>query len=61
MPREEAGEDCEMWADLDSVRNYELEAVPIVQDSELSINDSMSPIISFISGDILNMFDRTTN
>ena len=54
-----------MWADLDSVRNYELEVVPIVRDSEPSINDSMSPIISFIisfiSGDILNMFDRTTN
>ena len=28
--REEAGEDCEMWADLDSVQNSELEAVPIV-------------------------------
>ena len=28
--REEAGEDHEMWADLDSVRNSELEAVPIV-------------------------------
>ena len=50
-----------MWADLDSVRNYELEAVPIIRDSEPSINDSVSPIISFISGDILNMFDRTTN
>ena len=59
--REEAGEDHEMWADLDSVRNSELEAVPIVQDSEPSINDSVSPIISFISGDIFNMFDRTTN
>ena len=59
--REEAGEDCEMWADLDSVQNSELEAVPIVWDLEPSINDSVSPIISFISGDILNMFDRTTN
>ena len=61
--REEAGEDHEMWADLNSVRNSELEAVPspIGRDSEPSINDSVSPIISFISGDILNMFDRTTN
>jgi hypothetical protein len=61
--REEAGKDHEMWADLDSVRNSELEAVPspIRRDSEPSINDSVSPIISFISGDMLNMFDRTTN
>ena len=45
----------------DSVRNSEVEAVPIIQDSELSINDSVSPVVSFISGDILTMFDRTTN
>ena len=45
--REEAGEDHEMWAGSDSVRNSEVEAVPIVQlgDSEVSINDSVSPII----------------
>ena len=43
------------------MRNSEVEAVPIVRDSEASINDSVSPIISFISGDILTMFDRTTN
>ena len=44
--REEAGEDREMWADLESVRNSEvIEAVPIVRDSELSINDSVSPIV----------------
>jgi hypothetical protein len=59
--REEAAEDCEMWADLDSVRNSEVEAVPIIRDSEPSINDSVSPVVSFISGDILTMFDRTTN
>jgi hypothetical protein len=59
--REEAAEDCEMWADLESVWNSEVEAVPIIRDSEPSINDSMSPVVSFISGDILTMFDRTTN
>ena len=47
--REEAAEDCEMRGDLDSVQNSEVElAVPIVRDSEPSINDSVSPIISFI-------------
>jgi hypothetical protein len=50
-----------MWADLDSVRHSEVEAVPIVRYSEPSINDSVSPVVSFISGDILTMFDRTTN
>ena len=59
--REETAEDCEMWADLDSVQNSKVEAVPIIQYLELSINDSMSPVISFISGDILTIFDRTTN
>ena len=59
--RGEAAEDCEMWADLESVWNSEVEAVPILQNSEPSINDSMSPVVSFISGDILTMFDRTTN
>ena len=60
--REEAAEDCEMRGDLDSVQNSEVElAVPIVRDSELSINGSVSPVVSFISGDILTMFDRTTN
>ena len=59
--REEAAEDCEMWADLYSVWNSKVEAVPIIWDLELSINDSVSPVISFISGDILPMFNRTTN
>jgi hypothetical protein len=48
--REEAGEDREMWAELDSARNSEVlveeeEAVPGPRDSEVSINDSVSPII----------------
>jgi hypothetical protein len=51
----------QFFFDLDSVQNSEVEAVPIVWDSELSINGSVSPVISFISGDILTMFDRTTN
>jgi len=41
--RERAGEDREMWADLASVRNStecEVDAVPIIRDSELSIIES---------------------
>ena len=47
--REDAGEDREMWADFASVQNStgcEVEAVPIMQDSEPSISDSVSPIIN---------------
>ena len=47
--REDAGEDREMWADFASVRNStgcEVEAVPIMQDSEPSISDSVSPVIN---------------
>ena len=49
-----AGKDREMWAGSDSVWNSEVEAVPIVQlgDSEVSINDSMSPIILALSAEI---------
>jgi len=60
--RERAGEDREMWADLASVRNStecEVDAVPIIRDSELSINDSVSPLNSFGSEDVLTMFDST--
>jgi len=62
--REATGEDHEMWADLASVQNStecEAEAVPIIQDSEPSINDSVSPLTSFGSKhhDILTMFNRT--
>ena len=47
--REDTGEDHELWADFASVQNStrgEVEAVPIMQDSEPSISDSMSPIIN---------------
>ena len=47
--REDTGEDREMWTDFASVRNStggEVEAVPIMQDSEPSISDSVSPIIN---------------
>ena len=39
-------EDHEMWADLASVQNSmecEVEAVPIIRNLELSINDNMIP------------------
>jgi len=47
--RDEAGKDHEMWADFASVRNStgcEVEAVPIMQDSEPSISDSIRRIIN---------------
>ena len=47
--REDAGKDREMWTNFASVRNStgcEVEALPIMQDSEPSISDSVSPIIN---------------
>ena len=57
--REEAAKDCEMRGDLDSVQNSEVEAVPIIRDSELSIIDNVSSLTSFGNEDVLTMFDRT--
>ena len=47
--REDADDDREMWANFASLQNStgcEVEAVPIMQDSEPSISDNVSPIIN---------------
>jgi hypothetical protein len=60
--REDAGEDREMWAGFASVRNStgcEVEAVPIRQDLEPSISDSVSPIINSGKIYLVCPIDRT--